>query len=65
MPLYLCLPLLDNVPDPKNKDWKLTKCAICGKDCWETPQAKVMLEGGAIRSCTMCALREGTKNYNG
>lgn len=59
MPLYLCLPLLDNIQEPKDKNWRLTKCAICGTECWETPQAKVMLDAGAIKSCTMCALKAG------
>lgn len=60
---YLCLPLKRNIPEPKNSNWKLTHCVICGAECWETEQAaRVLQDKRFIRSCTLCALRAYQKS---
>lgn len=55
--IYLCMPLKENVPEAEHKGWKLTKCVICGAECWESKIATELLKNGAIRSCTKCALK--------
>ena len=55
-----CMPLKKNVPVGL-PDWKLTKCPICGRECWESG---VLREYKQIRTdlsatCTECALRIG------
>lgn len=35
-----CLPLVKNVPTPRAKDWKKTRCRICGEECWESDLAR-------------------------
>lgn len=55
---YLMMPLVQNVPEPRNPTWKRTTCPVCGRECWERP-----LPAGVERSsfdgalCTECALR--------
>lgn len=56
--MYLCMPLVNNIPVPRNKNWKLTTCDICGRECWETEEARSMLKcKNIVKSCTMCALK--------
>jgi len=54
--MFICMPLKENIPEPKNPDWKLTNCEICGAECWESEIAEKILKHGAIKSCTKCAL---------
>lgn len=54
---YLCMPLKENVPHPKNKNWKLTTCKGCGRECWDVPYPKDMYFDGKL--CTGCAIRKG------
>ena len=57
---YLMKPLRRNIPDPKNKEWKLTRCPICGAECWKSPLPEGYNENMfAGRLCTMCALKQG------
>lgn len=53
---YLCMPLKENVPYPKNKSWKLTTCKGCGRECWDKPYPKDMYFDGKL--CTECAIRK-------
>lgn len=59
---YLAMPLVDNVPEPRDKAWKRTACPACGRECWDRPLpvwlTEGMLEG---KLCTECALRAGER----
>lgn len=55
-----CLPLVRNVPEPKNKDWKMVVCPICGAACWESDLARQVRDRGTMAACTFCALKAGT-----
>ena len=56
------MPLRTNVPDPKNRDWELTRCPECGAECWRNPAlAKIVETQGAKGLCTMCALKKGVR----
>lgn len=62
---YLCLPLKKNIPEPKNNNWKVTHCVICGAECWETEQAaRILQDKRYVRSCTCCALRAYQESIN-
>lgn len=52
------MPLRRNVPAGR-KDWKLTTCPNCQKECWETPLLAVAKAQGASALCTECAVRAG------
>lgn len=55
---YIALPLKINVPEIKNKDWKLVHCDICGEECWESDLARTVLKTEGMKAaCTMCALK--------
>ena len=57
---YLPMPLRENIPEPRNKKWKLTKCPICGAECWKTPLPEGYTEDMfAGRCCIMCAFKKG------
>ena len=61
-PGYLCLPLVKNIPSPRNHNWKMIRCPNCGADCWMNPAAKVAIKRskGKLKGvCTECALRAG------
>ena len=59
---FYCMPLRVNVPDPKNRDWELTRCPECGAECWRNPAlAKIVEAQGAKGLCTMCALKKGVR----
>lgn len=53
-----CMPLVENIPTPKNEQRTKTKCPICGRACWETPTFKWAKQAGVIidAACTVCAL---------
>ena len=55
---YLMMPLVDNIPIPKDATWKETTCPVCGNRCWERKLpdgfSEDMFEG---KLCTMCALK--------
>jgi hypothetical protein len=61
---YICMPLQENVPHPKNRDWRLTVCPSCGRNCWDHnfPQEVYQLAGlnQAPKLCTECAIRKTT-----
>lgn len=59
----LCLPLKSNIPNPKNSDWKLVNCPICGAECWESELARetINAEERLTASCTACAIK--ANNY--
>lgn len=65
----ICLPLKANIPDPggKHPDWRLTKCSICGAECWESALARDALkeEPDLRAACTTCALTAGTNTNQG
>lgn len=54
---YLTMPLKRNVPLP-HKGWTLTKCPVCGCECWDRPlpegYTEDMFDG---KACTKCALK--------
>lgn len=52
-----CLPLVKNIPEPKNKDWRKVKCPVCGESCWESALARQVIAGGTVAVCTLCALK--------
>ena len=54
-----CLPLVRNVPVPKSKDWKRTRCCVCGEECWESDLARQVIAMGSGAACTLCALAAG------
>lgn len=54
-----CLPLVKNVPTPRAKDWKKTRCRICGEECWESDLARQAIAMGSGAACTLCALAAG------
>lgn len=55
---YLMMPLVKNVPRPKDKDWKQAICPECGTECWDRPLpegfSENMFDG---KLCTICALK--------
>lgn len=51
-----CMPLRQNVPEGR-RDWKLTMCPNCQRECWETPLLAVARSQGASALCTECAIR--------
>lgn len=56
---YAWLPLEENIPTPKDPEWKLTTCPECGTACWETPQYRAVRHQGVIGLCTICTLKKG------
>ena len=57
---YAMMPMRKNIPVGRD-GWKLTKCPVCGCDCWRTPLLSVALQQGAIALCSECALRKGVE----
>lgn len=53
-----CMPLRQNVREGR-RDWKLTMCPNCQRECWETPLLAVARSQGASALCTECAIRAG------
>lgn len=53
------MPLLKNIglQAVGKKDWKLTRCPVCGCKCFETPQARVLKGLGYTGMCTECMLK--------
>ncbi|WP_312938852.1 hypothetical protein [Oscillibacter sp.] len=62
----LTLPMRSNIPHPKNADWKLTTCPVCGAECWESDLARQALaaEPDLRAACTSCALKENVRGNN-
>lgn len=57
---YICLPLKENIPHPQDKNWRLVKCPICGRECWESMYARKLLKGSNVKAaCTLCSLKQG------
>ncbi len=59
----LMMPLQENIPAPRHDDWKPAICPICGADCWESGQARILMRKmpGILKACTSCALKEAGK----
>ena len=53
------MPLRSNVPAPGSRDWQLTTCPHCGRECWyQTENAKTLkaFQPDIKFLCTECAL---------
>ena len=53
------MPLRSNVPDPGSRDWQLTACPHCGRECWyQTENAETLkaFQPDIKFLCTECAL---------
>ena len=61
------MPLRRNIPEPKNDDWVLVKCPVCGEDCWESDLCRLAqrMEPDLEAACTLCALRAGAGKGGG
>lgn len=57
-----CLPLVRNIPHPKQSDMRMVQCCVCGCDCWESDLAREAIAQGTKAMCTMCALRSMYNN---
>lgn len=61
--------LRSNIPAPMNRDWKLTTCPECGRECWyQADNAKILkdLYCGEVRFlCTECALKSRKDEHHG
>lgn len=59
---YILMPLVQNIPKPKDSSWKLARCPKCGAVCWNIPLPEGftddMFDG---KLCTMCGLKMGVK----
>ncbi len=55
----LMMPLQENIPEPKHKDWKPAVCPVCGAPCWESVQARILIRKmpDILKVCTNCALK--------
>lgn len=62
-----CMPLVSNVPVPKDKRWTKTKCPVCGCECWETDTYKWAKQAGIVKrsTCTECAIKIQIVNNQG
>lgn len=57
---FACMPLKENVPEPKDSRWELTTCPKCGRECWRTPTLKTLQQVQKVEAlCTICALGTG------
>jgi len=57
----ICMPRAENIPEPHDS-WELTKCPVCGCDCYLMPEAMLVLAlggGNYAAYCTLCALKAG------
>ena len=61
---YLAMPLRKNVPEPHDRGWKLTRCPMCGMECWERPIPDWLRESVDGIVCTECALMKGINQEN-
>lgn len=54
----ITMPMKKNVPEG-GPAWRLVKCPVCGRECWETPEKVVamQLEPKLMAACTECALK--------
>lgn len=55
----LMMPLVANVPKPKEEGWEKAICPGCGRQCWDRPVLVAGFPPGMLtgKLCTMCALR--------
>ncbi|MFA6848743.1 MAG: hypothetical protein WCS30_00155 [Selenomonadaceae bacterium] len=54
------MPRKSNVPYPKNTDWKLVICPICGEECWEADETRKLIQNEGMKAaCTQCAFKAG------
>lgn len=53
---YMMMPLVRNVPEPRDSTWKKTTCPRCKKACWDRPLPRGNMFAGKL--CTMCALKQ-------
>lgn len=55
-----CMPLVKNIPHPKDASWVKTKCPICGAACWRTSALKQISKTKLVfaEACTECAIKE-------
>ena len=63
----LLMPMKKNIPDPRDKSWKLMTCPVCGGACWETSRHRTVLkkEPNMKTACTECGLRAAIQRGNG
>lgn len=54
MGLIQTMPLYDNVPEPKDKSWKLTTCPICKRACWDRITPDFLKPAITGKLCTDC-----------
>jgi hypothetical protein len=54
-----CMPLVTNIPKPRDRGWVMKKCPVCGCACWESNTLRNSLRVGIIKeaACTECALK--------
>lgn len=60
----ICMPVADNFTadddvQARHPDWKLVSCPICGRDCYESGEARLMRKIGMSGACTFCDLKQG------
>lgn len=61
---YLAMPLRKNVQEPHDRGWKLTRCPMCGRECWERAIPDWLRESVDGIVCTECALMKGINQEN-
>lgn len=54
---FACLPCKANIPEGR-EGWVLTRCPVCGKECWDTPAYRdaLRLMPDVVGICTRCAI---------
>lgn len=56
---YIAMPLVKNVPYPRNDTWEKTTCQKCNSECWDRRLPPGFTEDMfAGKLCTMCALKQ-------
>ena len=67
-----CMPVADNLfpaseeeIKARHPDWQLVTCPICGCDCWESENARIVAGTGMKGACTNCVLRWNAKVNGG
>ena len=53
---YLLMPLKANIPNPP-KDWILTTCPRCGRECWDRKIPEEIKHSIDGKICTLCGLK--------
>lgn len=54
------MPLVKNIPHPKDERWRKVRCPVCGAECWKTPAVIWNEKSNLVKiaACTECALTE-------